>query len=185
MQAASKPTIYIKPSFLDKDSDTLSRLVSFGVFAIVVLLSIAFVWNKAKSTPPSQSFNGVINQENKYCESVPSNADEYLEPNASSPSTSTPFRLVKNSSANSAYRTTHLNAILLPDNTMWRYTSDGWRDISMMADPPRANKIFLERVHPAIWTAMLLLASLLLLIMASSDEEIKKLLGRSSQQKKL
>ena len=77
-----------------------------------------------------------------------------------------------------------LNATLTLDNTMWRYTKDGWNDISMAADPPPVNKPLLEGVHPVIWTAMLLLSSLLLLIMAASDEEIRNLLGLSSESTK-
>ena len=188
MQTSPKPSFFIKPSFLDKDSAGTSG-VSLGAFVIVVLLSVAFLWYETTNLPSNHSSvggndHGVI--DHSVIDHGQNNRTEPTEGDVAatgSPLLTTPFRLVRYTSANSSFGA--FNATLAPDNTMWRYTSDGWRDISMAVDPPPANKPFIEGVHPAIWTAMLLLASLLLLVRASSDEELKTLLSRSSNHKKI
>ena len=185
MQPTPKPSFFIKPSFLDKDSAN-NPGISLAAFAIVVLLFIAFVWYDAASLLPSHPFTGkdnqgVINQTEEdhgtvnFDENDQAKLNQDLVIAVHSALPKIPFQFICDASARSAF---HLTAALRPDNTMWRYTNDGWRDISMMADPPPANKPIIEGVHPLIWTLMLLLASLLLLIMASSDDEIRKLFRR-------
>ena len=61
MQTSPKPSFFIKPSFLNRDSDNISRVVSLVAFVILVLLSIVFVWHNASSRP-SQSSIGKDNQ---------------------------------------------------------------------------------------------------------------------------
>jgi tryptophan-rich sensory protein len=63
---------------------------------------------------------------------------------------------------------------------MWRYTTDGWRDVSLMAEQNQPTQSPLETVHPVIWTALTLLGVLLLLVMASSEREVNKLLKRDT-----
>ena len=176
--------------------------VSSGALSIVVFLSLAFVSFDATNLPPSHSTigvgqhgvidRGVINQGVIQNDEGDQGASDRDKDNRSEPSEDliaaastelpkTPFQLVHNTSASFSYQTV---ATLAPDNTMWRYTSEGWHDISMMTDPPPANAPPLQKVHPAVWTALLLLSSLLLLIMASSDEEIRNLFGQSNNQKK-
>ena len=200
---SNRQTVSQKTSFFDSHSSDILA-VSFGALAIVVFLSVAFAYFDATSLPPSHSALGVnnqgviskdqdhgeinsrkndpdLNQQNQQNQPEPT---EDLVASANPSLCKTPFQFCT-TSASSSHKAIYLNATFTPDNTMWRYTSDGWRDISMAADPPQSNKPLLEGVHPVIWTAMLLLSSLLLLIMASSDEEVKKLLGRSSDQKTL
>ena len=192
MQTVPKPSFFIKPSFLDKDSTGGSDLVSFGAFVIVVLLSIAFIWYDT-ANPPQSNKAGVNHGEVDHSEDgqvqnrqlkgvLPETPNDSVA--AAGPTPLLKPRRFVSSAATGLTWIIQLNATLSPDNTMWRYTQDGWHDISMMANPPPVNKSGLQGIHPAIWTAMLLLSSLLLLIMASNDADIKKLLSRSSNEKK-
>lgn len=195
-----------KSSFIDRyTADILG--VSLGALAIVIFLSIAFVWYDGSNLPSSNSStvetnhgviedrtgnhgviengatnHGVIKREDSKQHERDQRRSEDLVAIAAPTLPRMPFHFVSNTSASLAGIT--INASLAPDNTMWRYTKEGWRDISLVTNPPPVNKPLLEGVHPIIWTAMLLMVSLLLLIAASSDEEIRQLLGQTIDHKK-
>ncbi len=164
------------------DNKYSAKIVCFSVsvVAVVVFLSVAFFWFDATNLPSSNSS---------------SNEDPlpYLKTDqlvASQDLIATAYSLLKNThiefspSVFSSFVSANLNATISPDNSMWRYTPDGWKDISMVSNQAQSPKPLIERVHPAIWTAILLLSSLLLLIMASNDKEVRRLLSALKNRKK-
>ncbi len=172
-------TSITKSNFIKKNNTDMMRL-AFGAFAIVVFLSAAFLRFDATSLPPSNSTIGephppAVMQPMK--KSPAPSQGEIAE--TSSPTKKAPFQFVSTAQENFVY--SDLNATAALDKETWRYTTDGWRDISMMNNQPQFPKPILENVHPAIWTAMLFLSSLLLLVMACSDQDIKRLLSRNKE----
>jgi hypothetical protein len=59
--------------------------------------------------------------------------------------------------------------------TMWRYTNEGWQDISAIMPREPAPENPLRRIHPMIWASSILLASISMTIWASSEWEVSRL----------
>lgn len=62
---------------------------------------------------------------------------------------------------------------------MWRYTKQGWQDISPMIQTPPTPKSHFASVHPMVWGAMLLFASLALLVWSTDEADIHQLFGNN------
>lgn len=154
-----------KPSFLDKHTGDMF-CVSFGVLAIIVFLAVSFAWYDATSLPQHkrsiaevQVHSGEVNQ---------SDQPKALGAIANPQSQKATYEFVHKPTA---------------DNAMWRYTVDGWQDISMITNQSQKAKPFLEVINPLIWAALMVLASMLLLVMASSKKEVNRIFGEPKEQK--
>ena len=171
-----------KPKFYDKHC---TAIVCFWLSAlsIAVFLSVAFVCFDATNLPASSSSSGggLLPKVQQPSVNQPAPSQDLI---AAVSSLLQSVHLESLRAASAGFFCMNLNATVSPDNTMWRYTSDGWRDISMMSNQAQNPQPLLESVHPAIWAAMLLLSSWLLLIMASNDSEIRGLFGRSNTGKR-
>jgi len=154
-----------------------------SALSIAVFLLAAFVWFDATNLPTSNSSSGKVPlPEVQYPETNLPTPSQDLIASASSILYNTELNYF--STVSVGFVSANLNATISPDNTMWRYTPDGWKDISMMSNQAQNPQPLLESVHPTIWAAMLLLSSWLLLIMASNDTEIQRIFYRSSTGKK-
>ena len=160
-----------------KKNDAEMFCLALGTLAIVVFLSVAFLWFDATNLPTN---NSSINE-------TPHPAVKHSDAHQSAPSqdliagshlSKAPFEFNSISHGSLNYR--NLNATFTLDKMVWRYTTDGWQDISKVNNRSQTPKPFLENVHPAIWTAMLILASLLLLLMFCSQRDVDQLLSQAS-----
>jgi hypothetical protein len=151
-------------------------IVTIGALAVIVFLSTAFYLydtNKIE-TPAVQVVPQVQNQAN------PGDLVAVCKPMELLNRGTVLVRDTVGWSSNFAIAAINLGAVVSPENTMWRYTTDGWKDISLMAEQNQPTQSPLETVHPVIWTALTLLGVLLLLVMASSEREVNKLLKRDT-----
>jgi len=173
---------FCKPNFYRK---YCTSIVCFflSVLSIAVFLSVMFIWFDATNLPTNNPSSG----------EVPLPKVQHLKTNQPTPSQdliagansllhSVPIEILPAISA--GFISANFSATVSPDNTMWRYTPDGWKDISMMSNQAQNPQPLLESIHPAIWAAILLLSSWLLLIMASNDIEIRQLFYKSGTGKK-
>ena len=162
-----------------KKNDTEMLCLALCTLAIIAFLSIAFLWFDATNLPAS---NFSIDETHQPAIKTPDFDQPAPSQNmvavASSPLAKAPFEFASNPHGSLNYR--NLNATFTLDKMVWRYTTDGWQDISKVNNRSQTPKPLLENVHPAIWTAMLILASLLLLLMFCSQRDVDQLLSPAS-----
>ena len=162
-----------------KKNDTEMLCLALCTLAIIAFLSIAFLWFDATNLPAS---NFSIDETHQPAIKTPDfdqpAPSQNLVAVASSPLAKAPFEFASNPHGSLNYR--NLNATFTLDKMVWRYTTDGWQDISKVNNRSQTPKPLLENVHPAIWTAMLILASLLLLLMFCSQRDVDQLLSPAS-----
>lgn len=165
-----------------KQNNTDHICLALGAIAIVVFLAVTFFWFDATSLPPNNSTIGETHQPAVKQRNVDQPApSQDLIAVTNSPILKAPFEFTSHTQGSLAYG--NLNATFALDNRIWRYTTDGWQDISNITNRAQTPTPLLENVHPAIWTAMLFLSSLLLLIMACSDQDIERLFSRDAGNK--
>lgn len=145
-------------------------IVSIGAMAVIVFLSSAFYFYDANKVEGPAPAIGHVN-------SQPNSEDLIADFRSDSFSNQGPILIHQffGWSSQFAIASTHFHAVVSPNNTMWRYTVDGWQDISLMAEQNEPAQSMLQSVHPLIWTTLTLLGVLLLLVMASSENEVNKL----------
>ena len=166
------------PNFLKKN-DIETFYLALGTLTIIVFLSVAFLRFDATNLPTNNSSAGETHQ--------PAIKHPNIDLSASSqdliavtgwPITKTPYEFT--SSPHGSLNYGSLNATFTLDKTVWRYTADGWQDISKVNNRSQTPKPLLENVHPVIWTTMLILSSLLLLLMFCSQRDVDQLLAQAS-----
>ncbi len=173
MQASTTNSTFLKKN------DTEMFCLALGTLAIIVFLSAAFLWFDATNLPTNNSSPSETHQPAIKHPDVdqPAPAQDLIAITGS-PITKAPFEFTSNPHGNLSYG--NLNAAFTLDKIVWRYTADGWQDISKVNNRSQPPKPFLENVHPVIWTAMLILASLLLLLMFCSQRDVDQLLAQAS-----
>lgn len=62
-----------------------------------------------------------------------------------------------------------------PGTTMWRYTNEGWQDISALMPREPAPENPLRRIHPLVWASSILLGTVSMAVWASSEWEVSRL----------
>lgn len=151
-------------------------IVTIGALAVIVFLSTAFYLYDANKieTPAVQTVPQMENQAKPGDLFAVGHGIELLNRGT------VLVHDVAGWSGKFAIASLNLSAVVSPDNTMWRYTADGWKDISPAAQRSQPTQSPLQTVHPMIWTALTLLGVLLLLVMASSEREVSKLLKRDT-----
>jgi hypothetical protein len=151
-------------------------ILSIGVMAIVLFLSASFYWFDATNIEgPNRSIRRV-DRKAKSEELIASHESEIFIDHAAGL-----VNGVIRWSSDFAVSSMTFGAVVSPDNSMWRYTNDGWKDISLMAEQGPTTEPLLESVHPWIWTALMLFGVLLMLVMASSEKEVRKLMGHEPE----
>lgn len=58
---------------------------------------------------------------------------------------------------------------------MWRYTNEGWQDVASLIEPQPESSPVLEKVHPLVWTGVIVLGVSMLMVFASNDEDVEGL----------
>ena len=173
----SMQTSTTDPNSFTKNNTEIVCL-SLGALSIIVFLSVAFLWFDATNLPTSNSPIGEIHQPAVKHSDAHQPAPSQDVAVAGSPPKKAPFELISTPHRSLAYK--NLNATFTVDKMIWRYTADGWQDISKVNNRSQTPKPLLENVHPAIWTAMLILASLLLLLMFCSQRDVDQLLSQAA-----
>jgi len=153
-------------NFLKKNATELFCL-AVGTMVIIVFLSIAFLWfdasNLTTNHPPTDKTH-----QPAFIEQPAQSKDLIAVTNETL--TKAPFEFASNALGS-------LNAVFTLDKMVWRYTTDGWQDISKANNRSQTPKPLLENVHPMIWTTMLILASLLWLLMFCNQRDVDQLLS--------
>jgi len=155
--------------------------LALGSLAIVAFLSVAFLWFDASNLPTNNPSTGethhpaLFKRPDKQPDVEPSAPSQDLIATTRTSFAKAPIKFTSASLGSLDYG--NLNATFTLDKTIWRYTTDGWQDISKANNRSQTPKPLLENVHPAIWTTMLILASLLLLLMFCSERDVNRLLS--------
>ena len=159
-----------------KKNDTEMFCLAMGTLAVIVFLSVAFLCLDASNLPTNGPPAGNTHQPAvKYPDVDPPAPSQDLIAVTSAPLVKAPFEFTSNAHGRLVYG--NLTATFTLDKTIWRYTTDGWQDISKANNRSQTPKPMLESVHPVIWTTMLILASLLLLLMFCSQRDVDQLLA--------
>ena len=66
-------------------------------------------------------------------------------------------------------------AVDQPGTTMWRYTNEGWQDISALMPREPAPENPLRRIHPLVWASSILLGTISMTVWASSEWDVSRL----------
>ena len=165
-----------------KKNDIEMFCLALGTLAIIVFLSAAFLWFDATNLPTNNSSADKTHQPAIKHPDVDQPApSQDLIAVTGSPITKAPFEFTSNPHGRLNYG--NLNAAFILDKMVWRYTADGWQDISKVNNRSQTPKPLLENVHPVIWTTMLILSSLLLLLMFCSQRDVDQLLAQTSTSK--
>ena len=175
----SMQTSTTNSNFLKKKSDIETFCLALGTLAIIVFLSAAFLRFDATNLPTNNSSAGETHQPAiKHPNIDQSASPQDLIAVTRWPTTKAPYEFTSNPHGSLTYG--NLNATFTLDKMVWRYTADGWQDISKVNNRSQTPKPLLENVHPVIWTTMLILSSLLLLLMFCSQRDVDKLLAQAS-----
>ncbi len=66
-------------------------------------------------------------------------------------------------------------AVDQPGTTMWRYTNEGWQDISALMPREPAPENPIRRIHPLVWASSILLGTVSMAVWASSEWDVSRL----------
>lgn len=76
---------------------------------------------------------------------------------------------------NTTVAQTQVNPAAQDGHIMWRYTSEGWQDVAALIEPQPESSPVLEKVHPLVWTGVIVLGVSMLMVFASNDEDVEEL----------
>ncbi|MEL7498699.1 MAG: hypothetical protein AAFN77_13915 [Planctomycetota bacterium] len=89
-------------------------------------------------------------------------------------------RLMQRSTSSSWFESTAMAQESAENTIMWRYTNEGWQDVSALIVPEDQSSEGIENVHPLVWSALVALGVSMLVIWASNESDIAKLAGDSA-----
>lgn len=87
---------------------------------------------------------------------------------------------MQRSTSSSWFESTAMAQESAENTIMWRYTNEGWQDVSALIVPEDQSSEGIENVHPLVWSALVALGVSMLVIWASNESDIAKLAGDSA-----